>query len=159
MEGLRSVLQRKDVILLDGAMGTELSRHGVKSVANANISDPNTVIEIHNEYLNAGSNAIITNTLTMNRIYIESHQMGIDVGAINRAGASLAVSAAKGRAFVLGNLSSTGQMLEPYGTYTEADFIAAFKEQASYLQNGRLDGFIMQSRFIIACISVHSIQF
>jgi 5-methyltetrahydrofolate--homocysteine methyltransferase len=147
MEGLRSVLQGKDVILLDGAMGTELSRHGVQSVANANLSNPETVKEIHNEYLDAGSSAIITNTLTMNRIYIESHHIDIDVGAINRAGASLAVSSAAGKGFVLGNLSSTGQMLEPYGTYTEADFIAAFKEQASCLQNGQVDGFIIETVF------------
>jgi 5-methyltetrahydrofolate--homocysteine methyltransferase len=147
MEGLKRVLQAKHVILLDGAMGTELSRHGVQSIANANLANPEAVKKVHSEYLGAGSKAITTNTLTMNRIYIESHGIDIDVGAINQSGASLALSSSAGKAFVLGNLSSTGQMLEPYGTYTEADFIDAFKEQASCLQNGQVDGFIIETVF------------
>jgi 5-methyltetrahydrofolate--homocysteine methyltransferase len=147
MEGLKRILQAKHVILLDGGMGTELSRHGIQSIAKANLADPETVKKIHREYLDAGSQAITTNTLTMNRIYIDSHRIDIDVGAINQSGASLALSSSAGKAFVLGNLSSTGQMLEPYGTYREDDFIAAFKEQASCLQNGQVDGFIIETVF------------
>jgi 5-methyltetrahydrofolate--homocysteine methyltransferase len=147
MERLRSLLQGNSLIILDGAMGTELSRLGVQSVAKANLSDPKAVVEIHRKYLEAGSSAIITNTLTLNRINIESHQMELDVGAVNRAGAYLASSAASGKAFVLGNLSSTGQMLEPYGTYSESDFIETFKEQATYLLEGHVDGFIIETVF------------
>jgi len=147
VESLKSALQGSAVILLDGAMGTELSRLGVKSIVSANITDSNAVLEIHKKYLEAGSNAIITNTLTLNRINIESHHLDIDVGSVNTAGAALARSAAKGNGFVLGNLSSTGQMLEPYGTYSEADLIGAFREQASYLQEGHVDGFIIETVF------------
>ena len=147
MESLRSILRKNDLIILDGAMGTELSRRGVQSIARANLDDPKTVAEIHKMYLEAGSNAIITNTLTLNRINIESHHMEIDVGAVNRAGATVASAVASGRGYVLGNLSSTGQMLEPYGTYSEADFIETFKEQASYLQDGHVDGFIIETVF------------
>jgi 5-methyltetrahydrofolate--homocysteine methyltransferase len=147
VESLKNALQGSGVILLDGAMGTELSRLGVKSIVHANIADPNAVSEIHEKYLEAGCNAIVTNTLTLNRINIESHHMDIDVGAMNTAGAAVARSAAKDKGFILGNLSSTGQMLEPYGTYSEADFISTFKEQASYLQEGRVDGFIIETMF------------
>jgi 5-methyltetrahydrofolate--homocysteine methyltransferase len=140
-------LERGDLIVLDGAMGTELVRRGVESVAHANLSHPDTVFEIHDEYFKAGSTAAITNTLTMNRIFIESHGIGIDVKGVNVAGATIARSCAKGRGSVWGNLSSTGQMLEPYGTYAEADFIAAFKEQAGYLQEGGVDGFIIETIF------------
>lgn len=128
-------------------MGTELVRRGVPSVASANLSDPDAVCEIHNEYFRAGSNVAITNTLTLNRIFIESHGIDIDVKDINVAGAAIARACAKGIGFVLGNLSSTGQMLEPYGTYAEADFIASFKEQAVYLQDGGVDGFIIETVF------------
>lgn len=147
MKSLRSVLQGKGTIILDGAMGTELSRLGVQSVPKANLSDPKAVVEIHKKYIEAGSTAIITNTLTLNRIYIESHNVDIDVGAVNRAGAALASQAASGNAYVLGNLSSTGQLLEPYGTYSETDFIETFKEQATCLQEGQVDGFIIETVF------------
>jgi 5-methyltetrahydrofolate--homocysteine methyltransferase len=146
MKSFRTVLQGDGVLVLDGAMGTELVRRRV-SVPNANLLSPDVVVEIHNEYFAAGSNAVITNTLTMNRISIESHKQLIDVKNINIAGARLARKSAEGKGYVLGNLSSTGQMLEPYGTYSEADFIASFKEQASYLQDGGVDGFIIETVF------------
>jgi 5-methyltetrahydrofolate--homocysteine methyltransferase len=147
MENLTEALRSDRVILLDGAMGTELSRLGVPSIVHANLADPGSVTEVHTRYLGAGSNAIITNTLTLNRISMESHGVEIDVAAANRAGASLARRAAAGRAYVLGNLSSTGQMLEPYGTYTEDAFVAAFAEQAGCLQEGEVDGFIIETVF------------
>jgi 5-methyltetrahydrofolate--homocysteine methyltransferase len=147
MNELQAVLESGGVMVLDGAMGTELERRGVESVVTANLTHPGIVSAIHDEYFNAGSNAVITNTLTMNRIFIESHGMSIDIKGTNVAGAALARSCAKGRGFVLGNLSSTGQMLEPYGTYKEADFIAAFTEQAAFLLEGGVDGFIIETVF------------
>jgi 5-methyltetrahydrofolate--homocysteine methyltransferase len=147
MESFRTAVQRGDVIILDGAMGTELVRRGVTSVASANLANPDAVYEIHNEYFKAGSNVAITNTLTLNRIFIESHGIDVDVKDVNVAGATIARACANGRGFVLGNLSSTGQMLEPYGTYAEADFIATFKEQAAYLQDGGVNGFIIETVF------------
>jgi 5-methyltetrahydrofolate--homocysteine methyltransferase len=147
MNDFRGVLESGGVIVLDGAMGTELVRRGVESVASANLLHPETVFEIHDEYFKAGSTAVITNTLTMNRIFIESHGIDVNVKAVNAAGAAIARSCAKGRGFVLGNLSSTGHMLEPYGTYAESDFLKAFKEQAGYLQDGGVDGFIIETMF------------
>jgi len=147
MNEFRSTLESGGVIVLDGAMGTELVRRGVESVAAANLTRPDIVSAIHDEYFKAGSNAVITNTLTMNRIFVESHGMDIDVKGVNVAGAAIARASAKGKGFVLGNLSSTGQMLEPYGTYAEADFLKAFKEQAAYLQEGGVDGFIIETIF------------
>ena len=147
MNDFRAVLESGGLIVLDGAMGTELVRRGVESVAAANLTHPDTVRAIHEEYFKAGCNAVITNTLTMNRIFIESHGMDIDVRKINTAGAVIARSCAQGKGFVLGNLSSTGQMLEPYGTHKEADFIAAFTEQAACLQEGGVDGFIIETIF------------
>lgn len=147
MNSFRTVLESGAVMVLDGAMGTELVRRGVESVATANLSHPDVVRAIHEEYFKAGSNAAITNTLTMNRIFVESHGINVDVHGINIAGAAIARSCAMGKGFVLGNLSSTGQMLEPYGTYTEADFVAAFKEQAGFLQEGGVEGFIIETLF------------
>jgi 5-methyltetrahydrofolate--homocysteine methyltransferase len=147
MNEFQGVLESGGVIVLDGAMGTELVRRGVESVAVANLTHPDAVYAIHDEYFKAGSNAVITNTLTMNRIFIESHGMGIDVKQVNAAGAAIARSCAKGKGLVLGNLSSTGQMLEPYGTYSEADFIVAFTEQAAFLLEGGVDGFIIETMF------------
>ena len=99
------------VILLDGAMGTDLSGRGVIAGGQANIEAGEAVCAIHREYVACGCDAITTNTLTMNRIYIETHKVGVSVEEVNRVGAALARTAGGDGVFVLGNISSTGQLL------------------------------------------------
>jgi 5-methyltetrahydrofolate--homocysteine methyltransferase len=83
----------------------------------------------------------------MNRLYIETHNVDVSVQEINRAGAQLADQAAGCGQYVLGNLSSTGKLLEPYGDYTEAQFYAAFKEQAQALAEAGVDGLLIETVF------------
>lgn len=142
---LRERIDSSRIVMLDGAMGTELARRGVPGGCAANMQSPSAVREVHRAYFEAGSDIAITNTLTMNRIFIETHGLGIDVNEVNVAGARLARLAADEGRYVLGNLSSTGQLLEPYGTYTEKRVIDAFREQAVALLQGRVDGFIIET--------------
>jgi 5-methyltetrahydrofolate--homocysteine methyltransferase len=83
----------------------------------------------------------------MNRIYIETHNVGVAVEDANRAGAALAREAAGSDRCVLGNMSSTGQLLEPYGSYSEAQFYDAFQEQAEVLAETGVDAFLIESMF------------
>jgi 5-methyltetrahydrofolate--homocysteine methyltransferase len=148
IKSLEELLQSGNIIVLDGAMGTELDKRGFKGRGECNISAPEAVIQVHKDYLAAGATAIITNTLTMNRIFIESHKVDVDVAAVNRAGATLAREAVRGNgghAYVLGNLSSTGQLLEPYGDIPEKAAQESFAEQARLLQEGGVDGFIIET--------------
>ena len=67
LDPLRSRLVRGETILLDGAMGTELARRGVKTPlplwsAQALIGAPEVVRAIHEDYLRAGADVITTNT-------------------------------------------------------------------------------------------------
>lgn len=144
---LSAALKNKEVILLDGAMGTQLDKHGLMSRGRSNLDAPEIVLEIHREYARCGCNALTTNTLTMNRIYIETHNVGVSVRDVNRAGAELARQAADKGQYVLGNISSTGQLLEPYGTYKQSQFYDAFKEQAEILAESGVDGFIIETMF------------
>ncbi|MEO0294131.1 MAG: homocysteine S-methyltransferase family protein [candidate division WOR-3 bacterium] len=138
-------IKKNNFVILDGAMGTELERRGSPGGPRSNLINPEKVIEIHKDYINAGSHAIITNTFGMNRIYIQTHDLKIEVEEVNRKGVFLAKTAAQDKVFILGNISSTGQLLEPYGSYKEKDFYEAFKEQASYLLEEGVDGFIIET--------------
>jgi methionine synthase I (cobalamin-dependent) len=140
-------LRKQEIILLDGAMGTQLDKRGLMSRGRNNLDAPEAVLEIHREYARCGCDALTTNTLTMNRIYIETHDVGVDVRQVNKAGAELARQAADDRQYVLGDISSTGQLLEPYGTYKEQEFYDAFKEQAEALAEAGVDGFIIETMF------------
>ncbi|HEX3047417.1 MAG TPA: homocysteine S-methyltransferase family protein [Bacillota bacterium] len=147
----RNFIKNNPVVLFDGAMGTELAKRGLEMSGTNNLTHPDQVLEIQREYRRAGADVIITNTLTMNRIYLESHGVKIDLREVNLAGVRLARQAArmdgqdaKG-AFVFGDISSTGQMLEPYGDYTEEQFYQNFKEQAAILAAGGVDGLIIET--------------
>ena len=144
---LSSALKTQDIILLDGAIGTELDKRGVMGRASNNLDAPDVVLEILREYAECGCDALTTNTLTMNRIFIETHNVGVSVRDVNKAGAELARQAAGEDRYVLGDLSSTGQLLEPYGTYKESQFYDAFKEQAEILAESGVDGFIIETVF------------
>lgn len=143
---LSEMLKTQDIVLLDGAMGTQLGKRGLKA-GPSNLEAPDAVLEIHREYAECGCNALTTNTLTMNRIYIETHDVGVDVREVNRVGAELARQAISSSQYVLGDISSTGQMLEPYGDYRESQFYDAFKEQAEALGEAGVDGFIIETMF------------
>ena len=144
---LSRLLNHKRVLLLDGAMGTQLDERGLMSRGRTNLDCPEAVREIHQRYVQCGCDILTTNTLTMNRIYIETHDVGVSVEAVNRAGARMADQACDCDTFVLGNLSSTGQLLEPYGTYTEAQFVDAFGEQATVLAKAGVDGLLIETVF------------
>ncbi len=139
-------IRENPYLILDGAMGTQLDKRGLMSRGRNNLDAPEAVLAVHREYIAAGAQATITNTLTMNRIYIETHDVDVSVAEANRAGVRIAREAADGTVFVLGNMCSTGQMLEPYGDYTEDQFLDNFREQASFLAEG-VDAFIIETTF------------
>jgi S-methylmethionine-dependent homocysteine/selenocysteine methylase len=70
-EPIRSRLNKRETILLDGALGTELVRRGVRWRKHALLTDADGVEQLHREYLLAGANVIRTNTFQLNpRIYL-----------------------------------------------------------------------------------------
>jgi 5-methyltetrahydrofolate--homocysteine methyltransferase len=137
----------KKTILLDGAMGTQLAEAGLPMGGQSSVSYPDAVLAIHQQYVECGVDLLITNTLTMNRVNIESHNIGVDVREVNLAGVRLAKAAVREGQYVLGDISSTGKMLKPYGELLEEHAYAAFKEQAAILAEGGVDGFIIETMF------------
>ena len=147
MNLLEFLSDNKRITLLDGAMGTQLAEAGLEMGGQSNITHPDAVLAVHRQYVDCGVDLLITNTLTMNRINIESHNVGVDVREVNMAGARLAKAAVRGGQYVLGDMGSTGKMLKPYGDLSEDDAYAAFKEQATILAEGGVDGLIVETMF------------
>ncbi len=141
------IANNKKAILLDGAMGTQLAEAGLEMGGQTSITHPDAVLAIHRQYVECGVDVLITNTLAMNRVNIESHNVGVDVREVNLAGAKLAKASVRQGQYVLGDMSSTGKMLKPYGDLSEDDAYATFKEQAAILAEGGVDGFIIETMF------------
>ena len=135
----------RKTIFIDGAMGTQLGAAGLEMGGQNSVTNPDAVLAIHKEYAATGIDLMITNTLTMNRVNVDAHNVGVDVRAVNLAGAELAKAAALPGQYVLGDISSTGKLLQPYGPLAEDEAYAAFKEQAALLAEGGVDGFIVET--------------
>jgi len=147
MKLLEFISTNNKPILIDGAMGTQLAEVGLEMGGQTNLSHPDAVSAIHQHYAECGVDIIITNTLTMNRVSIESNRIGVDVREVNLAGARLARDAIREGQYVLGDISSTGELLKPNGNLTKEDAYEAFKEQAAILAEGGVDGFIVETMF------------
>jgi 5-methyltetrahydrofolate--homocysteine methyltransferase len=142
---LSTFLTKKDLILLDGGMGTQLAERGAVMGGKSNLSHPDTVLAIHKDYAQCGCHILITNTFAMNRVYIETHKVGVDVRTVNVEGVRLAKQAAGQGQYILGDISSTGKLLEPYGNLKESAAYEAFAEQAALLEECGVNGFIIET--------------
>jgi homocysteine S-methyltransferase len=135
-------------VVFDGAMGTMLYAKGVflnRCFDELNLSSPDMVRGVHEEYLAAGAEVIETNTFGAHRFKLGPHGLDAHVVKINREGARLAGEAAAGRALVAGSLGPLGKPLVPYGTIRVEDAVAAYQEQAQGLVEGGVDLFLVET--------------
>ncbi|MFH1539044.1 MAG: homocysteine S-methyltransferase family protein [bacterium] len=139
------LLKSKKIVIFDGGMGTQLVLRGAPPGGASNFAAPETVVEVQRAYVEAGADAIITNTFCMCAPYMEKNGVEGGVAAVNRAGAELARKAAGGGVAVLGDIGPTGLMLPPVGTATEEELYEAFVEQARALADGGVDAFIVET--------------
>ncbi len=139
------LLKTQKIVVFDGGMGSLLAGRGCRPGGESNLESPEAVLAIHREYADAGADILITNTFTMNRINIESHGLKIDVEDVNMAGVSLARRGAGKERLVFGDIGPTGQLLEPYGSYTEEQFVENYREQAGILAGAGVDGIIIET--------------
>ncbi len=139
---------RKGVLVLDGAMGTELFVRGLeagKCNDYANIESADTVRAVHSDYFSAGSDAVLTNTFGANKFALGLHGLSDKVEQINTAAAKIARGAAGQDKYVLGDIGPSGQFLPPLGTVTPDELKAAFAQQAKALVAGGVDGLIIET--------------
>lgn len=136
------------VFLLDGAMGTQLIASGVGvGTCNdyLNISSPDIVSDVHRAYVQAGSDAVITNTFGANKYVLARHGFADEVAGINKAGARIARQAATEHKYVLGDIGPCGEFLEPLGTLKADELRDAFVRQAEALLAGGVDGLLLET--------------
>jgi homocysteine S-methyltransferase len=136
------------VLVCDGAMGTMLYAKGVfinKSFDALNLTQPDLVAEVHQEYVRAGADIIETNTFGANRIKLGSFGLGDKLHAINAQGAKLARHAARDSAYVAGAIGPLGIRIEPWGKTSVEDARGFFLEQARALADGGVDLFILET--------------
>ena len=107
-----------------------------------NLSAPEKPRKLHQVFVDAGSDLILTNTFGANAPRLKLHQAENETYAINRAGAEIAVEvaeAAKRPVVVAGSVGPTGELFEPMGALTMESAKAAFTTQMQGLKDGGVD--------------------
>ena len=145
MSVLEEYLAERGVLLIDGAMGTELFARGLASGGAPelwNVEHPDRVQAVHGDYIAAGSDIVLTNSFGGTGFRLKLHRLDDRVVELNKAAAAVARAAADAadhRVLVAGSMGPTGELLEPMGTMTPDTCAAAFAEQAEGLAAGGAD--------------------
>jgi methionine synthase / methylenetetrahydrofolate reductase(NADPH) len=153
----------RGVLIGDGANGTILASYGFNKQPYdlANVEAPDLVRKVHQDYFEAGSDMVETNTFQANRFRLAG--LDVDIHELNVAGARLAREAAGETGIVLGAIGPVGKPIEPIGSITEEQVAEAVREQAKALEEGGVDGFILETyidmcELKVAVDAVHSVS-
>ena len=148
MEKFRDIIESDHITVFDGAMGTMLYAKGVyinRSYDELNLTAPDLVREVHEEYVRAGADVIETNTFGATAHQLQQYGLEGRLRDINVTAARLAREAAGERAFVAGAVGPLGLRIEPYGPTSFDEAKEMFKAQAEALLEGGVDLFVLET--------------
>jgi 5-methyltetrahydrofolate--homocysteine methyltransferase len=137
-------------LLGDGAMGTQLMLAGLEQGGCGeawNLTHPDQVLAIQRQYVEAGSDCLLTNTFGGSRIMLGRHGQAGETVNINTAAVRIAREAFGGReGHVIGDIGPFGGLLEPFGDFRESEVREAFDEQARALVDAGIDAIIIETQ-------------
>ncbi|MFO0679833.1 MAG: bifunctional homocysteine S-methyltransferase/methylenetetrahydrofolate reductase [Polyangiaceae bacterium] len=138
----------KSYLVFDGAMGTQLYERGILFSAcfeELNVSRPELITKVHEDYVRAGAQVLETNTFGANAIRLEKHGASARVREFNLAGAKLARAAAGNHAYVVGAIGPSGYFLGDASSGDLAKVESTLREQAEALMEGQVDALIVET--------------
>lgn len=149
----------KRILILDGAMGTMLQRKGLQGNSESfNLTNPETIGEIHNEYIEAGADIITANSFSANIISQSEYNLSEKAGQMAEAAARIARKAADEaprKIWVAGSVGPTSKSLslaqninDPiFRPYSFDGMAEAFEVQIRGLINGGVDLLLFETCF------------
>jgi len=147
------------ILLLDGAMGTQLQRRGLSgNFDQLNLTRPDIIAEVHRAYIAAGADIIETNTFSSNRLSQKEYGLEDQVPQLATAGARIARAEAEraGRpVWVAGSIGPTSKSLTLATDLADGDgrplsfedLAAIYEEQVRALIIGGVDLLLIETCF------------
>ena len=121
---------QKNIVYLDGGMGTLLQANGLKPGELPelwNITHPDVITKIHTDYFNAGSNVVCTNTFGANSLKFDDKQLeDIIMSAVFNAKNAAAKCNSAQEKFVALDIGPIGKLLKPLGDLDFEDAVSVF---------------------------------
>lgn len=158
MHDIRTELSKR-ILILDGAMGTMLQRKGLQGNSESfNLTNPETIGEIHNEYIEAGADIITADSFSANSISQSEYNLSEKAGQMAEAAARIARKAADEaprKIWVAGSVGPTSKSLslaqninDPvFRPYSFDEMAEAFERQIRGLINGGVDLLLFETCF------------
>lgn len=158
MHDIRTELSKR-ILILDGAMGTMLQRKGLQGNSESfNLTNPETIGEIHNEYIEAGADIITANSFSANSISQSEYNLSEKAGQMAEAAARIARKAADEaprKIWVAGSVGPTSKSLslaqninDPiFRPYSFDGMAEAFEVQIRGLVKGGVDLLLFETCF------------
>ena len=145
MTDLLHHIKEKGFVLADGAIGTNLFAKGLETGDAPelwNVDEPEKVLELHSEFVEAGADILLTNSFGANAFRLKLHNAQDQVELLNQEAVRLAKKAADtadSPVFVAGSIGPTGELFSPLGALTYDDAFAAFEAQAKAMATAGAD--------------------
>lgn len=158
MHDIRTELSKR-ILIIDGAMGTMLQRKGLQGNSESfNLTNPETIGEIHNEYIEAGADIITANSFSANSISQSEYNLSEKAGQMAEAAARIARKAADEaprKIWVAGSVGPTSKSLslaqninDPiFRPYSFDGMAEAFEVQIRGLVKGGVDLLLFETCF------------
>jgi methionine synthase I (cobalamin-dependent) len=148
---LKDLLDEKGVLLADGATGSNLFGVGLQTGDSPelwNTDHPDRIAQHYRNFVEAGSDIILTNTFGGTHFRMALHGAGKRVEELNVNAVKILKEEIEksGRKIVCaGSMGPTGELLIPLGTMSHEQAVEAFKEQAEALKKGGVDVFWIET--------------
>ena len=139
-------LAKREIIILDGATGTNLIAAGMPIGCCPEqwiLEHPQIMLDLQREYVKAGTKILLAPTFTANRIKLAEYGLENDLEDMNRRLVAISKEAAGDQAYVAGDLTMTGQQLYPMGSLQFEELVDIYKEQVHVLADAGVDLFIV----------------
>ena len=135
-------LTKKGVVLLDGATGSNLRKAGMPVGTSSEqwvLENPKVLQELQSAYVEAGSQIVYAPTFAANRISLRNFNLQDRVVELNTKLVKISKDGVGSRALVAGDLTTTGQLLEPQGNLTYDALYQAYREQIKAMVDAGVD--------------------
>ena len=145
MNTFEQLLADKEVLLADGATGTNLFAQGLQSGDPPefwNLDEMAKIKAHYRSFVEAGSDIILTNTFGANSYRLKLHKAESRVSELNVAAVKLAqevIAESNRKVAIAGSIGPTGEIFEPIGTLSVDDAFKAFKDQCDALHKAGAD--------------------
>jgi 5-methyltetrahydrofolate--homocysteine methyltransferase len=144
-------LQNGEVLVADGATGTNLQARGLPTGAPSDLwvlENPEAVLQLHRDFIAAGSDILLTDTFGSTSIRLAHSNLADKAAEMNRTAVSLARQAiGKLPVLVAGSIGPTGELLKPLGTLEPEAARQAFLDQARALLDSGVDLLVVETQF------------